>query len=156
MPPVFQRRYYVEAVKKWSFHFLRVLYAARNALTQLKHSTTGDSVFLRGDLQSQWRQLPSMAGRHFDPHQYHASITDRLFAPSKLGSSTHVEISRESHANAPLSDFNGYPSSLAGQRRKIRPDAFKGKKHDQKFCFPDFWHGGDWGHTDFRRIKWPR
>ena len=81
-----------------------------------------------GDLQSQWRQLPSMAGRHFDPHQYHASITDRLFAPSKLGSSTHVEISRESHANAPLSDFNGNPSSLAGQRRKIRPDAFKGKK----------------------------
>ncbi len=55
-------------------------------------------------------------------------LTDRLFAPSKLESSTHVEISRESHANAPLSDFNGYPSSLAGQRRKIRPDAFKGKK----------------------------
>ena len=88
-----------------------------------------------------------MAGRHFDPHQYLACITDRLFAPSKLGSSTHVEISRESHANAPLSDFNGNPSSLAGQRRKIRPDAFKGKKHDQKFCSPDFWHGGDWGDT---------
>ena len=114
----------------------------------------GDSVFLRGDLQSQWRQLPSMAGRHFDPHQYHASITDRLFAPSKLGSSTHVEISRESHANAPLSDFNGNPSSLAGQRRKIRPEDeksvlthSKAKKHDQKFCSPDFWHGGDWGDT---------
>lgn len=23
----------------------------------------------------------------------------------------------------------------------------KAKKHDQKFCSPDFWHGGDWGHT---------
>jgi transposase, IS5 family, putative len=23
----------------------------------------------------------------------------------------------------------------------------KAKKHDQKFCSPDFWHGGDWGDT---------
>lgn len=62
--------------------------------------------------------IAQVAGRHFDPHQYHASITDRLFAPSKLGSSTHVEISWESHANAPLSDFNGNPSSLCRSKTK--------------------------------------
>ena len=26
----------------------------------------------------------------------------------------------------------------------------KAKKHDQKFCSPDFWHGGEWGDTFFK------
>jgi hypothetical protein len=31
-----------------------------------------------------------MAGRCSDPHQYHARIADRLFAPSKLGTSIQL------------------------------------------------------------------
>ena len=32
----------------------------------------------------------------------------------------------------------------------------KAKKHDQKFCSPDFWHGGDWGDTNAVDSKNPR
>ena len=39
MPPIFQGRHYVEAVKKCRFYFLRVLYAACSPFMQQTHET---------------------------------------------------------------------------------------------------------------------
>lgn len=88
-----------------------------------------------------------MAGRRSDPYQYHARITDRLFAPSKLRISTHLRNIPLKPRKRASEQFQLESRISAGQDDKSILTHSKAKNHDQKFCSPDLCHGGDWGHT---------
>ncbi|MST96662.1 transposase [Victivallaceae bacterium BBE-744-WT-12] len=84
-----------------------------------------------------------MAGRRSDPYQYHSRIADRLFASSKLGTSTHLRnIPLKPHERA-SEQFQLESRISAGQDEKSILTHSKAKNHDQKFCSPHLSHGGD-------------